>query len=198
MKSLTARQILKLEYGNSKNFVTPNIIARGKIDKYTAYEISSGRMPSFTRGGDYHTVYGVSVVFWLPTDEKPNQTRRAHEPWSQMFNSLESAEWHIERLKGEDPIHSWSGNYPGIEIDLHWSDAQQGSHQGQCDSDIAELLQEDYIKTQVAGWNPDKLRAELQEYGAWEEDELADHTANCERMLWIMCGNIQDEVNSAE
>lgn len=201
MKALTARQIIRQEYGNSKNMITPNVIKLGKIDRETAYEISWGwgmEPDHWTVRYTGRRVYAVTIVFWLPTDENPYQTRRAGQPWVGLFDSLSEAEYHIERLKGEDPLYSWTGEHQSIEITLHLSDAQTGSHQGQCDSDIAELLQEDYIKTQVAGWNPDKLRAELKEYGAWEEDELQDHADNCARMLWIICGNIQEEVNSAE
>ena len=38
----------------------------------------------------------------------------------------------------------------------------------------------------------DDLRAELKEYGAWSEEELADHEANLDRILWLACGNILD------
>lgn len=197
MKALTARQIIKLEYGNSKNLITDNIIRYGKIDRDTAYELSSGRglelkgLTSMRQGPNI--IYGVSVVRYFDHD---GSTVRLYAPWSGVFDSLWEAEHHIKKLKGTDPLYEWTGDRPGIEITLFLSDAKLGSHQGQCDQDIARLRQQDYIKVQIACWNPDNLRAELKEYGAWDDDELADHEDNCDRMLWIMCGNILEELHS--
>ena len=39
----------------------------------------------------------------------------------------------------------------------------------------------------------EKIRDELREYGAWEDDELADEKENRARLLWIAVGNIQEE-----
>lgn len=72
-------------------------------------------------------------------------------------------------------------------------DARAGSHQGRCDDDIAALRAVPYIPRQLARIDPDALRAELREYGAWDADELADHSANLDRILWIACGNIIEE-----
>ena len=40
MKS--AKEIFKIEYGNSKNFMTPNILKVGKINHNLAFELSRG------------------------------------------------------------------------------------------------------------------------------------------------------------
>ncbi len=36
----------------------------------------------------------------------------------------------------------------------------------------------------------DALRAELREYGAWDDEQLADDAANWDRIVWIAAGDI--------
>jgi hypothetical protein len=80
-----------------------------------------------------------------------------------------------------------------IEIELTWDQACQGSHQGQCDVDIAELRKVPEIAVQLGKIDRDTLRKELDEYGAWDEDELKDHDQNLNRILWLACGDIVEE-----
>jgi hypothetical protein len=40
---------------------------------------------------------------------------------------------------------------------------------------------------------PDKIRAELQEDGAWDETELADDAANFRRLIWSAANNIAED-----
>jgi hypothetical protein len=40
--------------------------------------------------------------------------------------------------------------------------------------------------------DPATLAAELREYGAWDDDELSEHDANLERILWLACGDISE------
>ena len=39
----------------------------------------------------------------------------------------------------------------------------------------------------------DKIRAELKEYGAWDEIELADDDANLRRLIWAAANNIAED-----
>ena len=82
-----------------------------------------------------------------------------------------------------------AGNY-GNELNITKAQAAIGAHQGQCDDDIAYLRTLPAIKRQLAKLNPDTLRRELKEYGAWDEAELADHDANLSRWLWVTCADI--------
>ena len=71
------------------------------------------------------------------------------------------------------------------------------SHSGQCDSDVEGWVEK--IRAQIEADNfpnkptPDKIRAELKEYGAWEPEELADDEQNFRRLIWIAAGNINDD-----
>jgi len=85
------------------------------------------------------------------------------------------------------------GNY-GNELQITKAQAESGSHSGQCDDDIEYLCQVPAIRRQLAKLDPETLKTELKEYGAWSEEELSDHEQNTRRWLWICCGNITEEL----
>lgn len=78
-------------------------------------------------------------------------------------------------------------------IDLTQEDAETGSHAGPCDDDIAWLRTQNRVQEELDRIPADDLCDELKEYGAWSEEELADHDANLDRILWLACGNIIEE-----
>lgn len=73
--------------------------------------------------------------------------------------------------------------------------ALQGSHVGACDEDIKYLRTLPKIRRQLNRLDPEKLKAELREYGAWDETELSNHDKNLSRILWLACGDIRDEIS---
>lgn len=81
-----------------------------------------------------------------------------------------------------------------FEIELTKEQALSGSHPGPCDEDIAELLKVPEIAAQLDKIGDETIKAELKEYGAWDEAELADNEQNRARILWIACGNIREEL----
>ena len=66
------------------------------------------------------------------------------------------------------------------------------SHQGDCQPEVRDWLP----RLDLSNVKPDDLRAELAEYGAWEEDELQEHQTNLERIIWIAAGNIREEMRT--
>lgn len=95
---MTAAQIIRLEYGDSPNFMTPNRVAFGFISESNptiAYELSNGR------GFSGDTIWGVSVVELTG----PRETRRLFAPASDYFHSRAMALRHIAKLQ-EDGIPS--------------------------------------------------------------------------------------------
>ena len=76
-----------------------------------------------------------------------------------------------------------------IELQLTKDQAMTGSHQGACDDGVAYLRTVPAIRHQLAKVDPETLRDELREYGAWEDEELADHDENLSRLLWLACGD---------
>lgn len=91
--------------------------------------------------------------------------------------------------------HWWSTSSGRIELELTADDARCGSHQGPCDDDIADLRRVPYIRDQLDKFGPALLAEELKEWGAWDENELADHDQNLSRILWLACGGIVDELH---
>lgn len=80
-----------------------------------------------------------------------------------------------------------------IEIGMTLDDAKSGAHQGQCDEDVLSLSKVPDIAKQLDAIEPALLASELREYGAWDEDELADHRQNLQRILWLACNDIREE-----
>lgn len=70
------------------------------------------------------------------------------------------------------------------------------SHSGPVDSDVdywAPKIQEQIIADRFP-LSPDgqSIREELSEYGAWDNDELADSVQNFKRLIWIAACNIAE------
>jgi predicted secreted Zn-dependent protease len=84
----------------------------------------------------------------------------------------------------------FTSSHGTIEIQMTMAQAQSASHQGQCDDDVMALSNNRKIRRQLERITPEVLRKELAEYGAWDEQELADHGQNLQRILWIAAGDI--------
>jgi hypothetical protein len=81
-----------------------------------------------------------------------------------------------------------------FELQLTLDDAASGSQPGKDASDDIEWLRKlPYVKKQLDALDPKKVRAELDEYGAWDDAELAGHDQNLSRILWLACGNVREE-----
>lgn len=88
----------------------------------------------------------------------------------------------------------WSTGSGLIELTIAQDDASSGSHQGACDEDIEQLARFPYIAAQLEELDEELVAAELSEYGAWDDAELADHQQNLQRLLWLACCDIMEEV----
>lgn len=64
------------------------------------------------------------------------------------------------------------------------------SHQGACDDDVAYWSERIRLAPEAT---PERIRAELKEYGAWDAEELADDAQNLQRIIWCAACNIKDE-----
>lgn len=80
-----------------------------------------------------------------------------------------------------------------FQIQMTLAQAQSASHAGSCDTDVKELLRNKKIQRQFKQILPDDIRKELEEYGAWDENELASDSDNQERIIWISACNISEE-----
>lgn len=80
-----------------------------------------------------------------------------------------------------------------IELKMTKSQAQRASHPGPCDRDVLELSRIPEIRRQLDKIDPETLRQELKEYGAWDAGQLESHADNLQRILWIAAGDIVEE-----
>ena len=71
-------------------------------------------------------------------------------------------------------------------------DAQYCSHQGDCLPEVQETVGLDWMASQLENIDPDVLRSELSEYGAWGSDELVNHADNLERIVWLAANDVAE------
>lgn len=83
-------------------------------------------------------------------------------------------------------------NYILNGITLSLEEAEKGYHSGDCSEDVESLKKQLHIREQLDKINPESLRNELKEFGAWTEEELSDHEENLSRILWDACAKIVD------
>lgn len=96
-------------------------------------------------------------------------------------------------MNASKPTKAAFFNYIGsIELPIEIIEMCPAS--GAADSAIAEMRTLPEVIAELNGIDPNKLRMELKEYGAWDETELADHNSNLDRILWIACLDIQEEM----
>jgi hypothetical protein len=79
-----------------------------------------------------------------------------------------------------------------IELRMTLIEAQSCAHPGPCDEDVKQLSLSKNIHRQLAKLDPADVREELTGYGAWSDEELADHQQNLQRLLWIAAGDIAE------
>lgn len=89
----------------------------------------------------------------------------------------------------------WYSSSSGrIELNIPLRVAHIGSRPGKCDDDIRWIMHnEPKVMRQLRKVDPELLKAELDEFGCWSEEELRDHQVNLERLLWVACGDIVEE-----
>jgi hypothetical protein len=87
----------------------------------------------------------------------------------------------------------WSESSGRIELKMTLKQAQSCSHPGRCDDDVVALRQVPAIKRQLEKLDPKLVADCLREYGAWDEEQLADHEYNLDRLLWIAACDIAEE-----
>ena len=79
-------------------------------------------------------------------------------------------------------------------INMTKTQAESASHSGACDMDVTALLESPNIRRQLKKISADAIRAELEEYGAWDAEELADDAQNQKRIVWLAAGNITGNI----
>lgn len=89
----------------------------------------------------------------------------------------------------------WTSSSGRIELQMTMKQARSASHQGRCDEDVLSLSSEKALRRQLDKIDAGTLVDELKEYGAWDDDELADHEHNLQRLVWLAAGDIVEGNN---
>ena len=87
---------------------------------------------------------------------------------------------------------NWTSSSGRIELKLTMAQAKAASHPGPCDAAVSHLSQVPEVCRQLAKLDPELLASELREWGAFDEDELADHAQNLQRILWLAAADIAE------
>ena len=72
-------------------------------------------------------------------------------------------------------------------------DARYCAHHGDCTPEVQETVGLDWMASQLEKIDPDVLRSELSEYGAWGSDELVNHADNLERIVWLAANDVAED-----
>ena len=79
-----------------------------------------------------------------------------------------------------------------IELNITRRQAGTLPPHGQQDAAVEALARDPKIARQLRKIDPAVLKAELVQYGAWSDEELADHQQNLIRYLWIAAGDVRE------
>lgn len=80
-----------------------------------------------------------------------------------------------------------------FELQMTLQQAESCAHPGDCLHDVEELAAMPHIQRQRKKIDPDLIRQELKEYGAYSEEDLQDDDMNWVRILWIGANDISEE-----
>lgn len=67
------------------------------------------------------------------------------------------------------------------------------SAQGDCESVVSDFICDPIFDALAQSTPHEYIRRELQEYGAWSAEDLADHEMNLTRFVWITACNMREE-----
>lgn len=82
-----------------------------------------------------------------------------------------------------------------FDISMPIPTALDCSRPGKNDEAVDQALA--YAGDQFDGIDPDLIREELREYGAWDEEELTDQEANMHRIFWLAACSAREALENA-
>ena len=83
-----------------------------------------------------------------------------------------------------------SFNYIQASLNIPKKVAKECSRSGSNDLSVDYYTKLPQYKRQLDKIDKEQLVKELLEYGAWDDNELSNHSDNLQRIFWIACGNI--------
>jgi hypothetical protein len=83
-------------------------------------------------------------------------------------------------------------NYITESLNITKKVALECSRSGDNEYSVNYYMNQSKYKKQLDKLNPIQVRQELNDLGAWDDDELSNHADNLQRLFWVSCGNIVD------
>lgn len=111
--------------------------------------------------------------------------------FSDLKTELESIGYELKVIGAPKMVWFTSGS-GYVEFQLPVDVVRLCSHPGPCDDDIERCLELPEVKEALSKVDPEGLKKELYEYGAWDDKELSNHDENLKRILWIASGDIME------
>ena len=87
-------------------------------------------------------------------------------------------------------------NYITEELSITKAVAQECSKSGNNEDNVNYYMNLPKYRKQLDKLNKESVRAELNDLGVWEDEELENHEDNLQRLFWLKCSDIMDMVNN--
>ena len=85
-------------------------------------------------------------------------------------------------------------NYITESLNITKAVANECSKSGNNEYSVNYYMNLPKYRKQLDKLNKESVRAELNDLGAWEDEELKNHEDNLQRLFWLACGNIMDMI----
>lgn len=162
---------------NGRTHITPTLVGLYSND-LMAVELSSG------------IGFQGLELYWVKVMHLDNQ--KVDLTLSEMFSDETKAKEYILNLLRTE-LFTTSFNYIEFVVPKWFDERMVVS--GSCDSDIEEFLEDSIIAVQFNNLIASKIVTELEQYGAWSDEELKDKEQNLRRILWIAVGDYRDRLD---
>lgn len=85
-------------------------------------------------------------------------------------------------------------NYITESLNITKAVANECSKSGNNEYSVNYYMNLPKYKKQLLKLDKEQVRQELNDLGAWEDEELENHNDNLQRLFWVACGNISDMI----
>jgi hypothetical protein len=83
-------------------------------------------------------------------------------------------------------------NYITESLNITKAVANECSRSGDNEYSVNYYMNLPKYKKQLLKLDKEQVKAELNDLGVWEDEELENHEDNLKRLFWLSCGNIVD------
>lgn len=87
-----------------------------------------------------------------------------------------------------------SFNYITESLNITKAVANECSRSGNNEYSVNYYTNLPKYRKQLLKLDKEQVRQELNDLGAWEDNELENHEDNLQRLFWLACGNIMDMI----